>query len=71
MINEVEIPAHVHANLAQLLTLRGKRRLTTKELQKLSGVREEIIMAYENGTGNPTKSKYNKLAEIFGWEEWN
>lgn len=65
-----EIPEHVRKNLAGLKNLREKRHFTLKELQKLTGVREEIITAYEDGTGTPTKSKYNKLTAIFGWKDW-
>ena len=35
-----------------------------------TGVRADIIRAYEEGKGRPTRSKYNKLAEFFGWEAW-
>lgn len=65
-----EIPEHVRRNLAGLRDLREKRRFTLKDLQVLSGVRQDIIEAYENGTGTPTKSKYNKLTAIFGWKDW-
>lgn len=66
----LEIPEHVSASLAKLQHERENKGLSKKELQKLTGVREEIITAYESGTGHPTRSKYNRLAEIFGWEAW-
>ena len=65
-----EIPAHVRRNLAGLQNLRERRNFSLKDLQILTGVRQEIIQAYENGTGTPTKSKYNKLADILNWEYW-
>lgn len=65
-----EIPAHVRRNLAGLRDLREKRNITLKDLQILTGVRQEIINAYENGTGTPTPSKYNKITPIFGWKDW-
>ena len=68
--NTAEIPAHVRANLAGLYQLREKRRFSLKDLQVLSGVRADIIKAWENGTGTPTKSKYNKLSPIFNWRDW-
>ncbi len=30
----------------------------------------ESFRAYEEGKGRSTRSKYNKLAEFFGWEVW-
>ena len=66
----VEIPAHVRAFLQKLQQERENKGLSKKELQKLTGVREEIITAYESGVGQPTRSKYNRIAEIFGWEAW-
>lgn len=66
----LEIPEHVRASLAKLQHERENKVLSKKELQKLTGGREEIITAYESGTRQPTWSKYNRLAEIFGWEAW-
>lgn len=65
-----EIPEHVRRNLAGLRDLREKRNFTLRELQVLTGVRQDIIHAYENGTGTPTPSKYDKLADIFNWKYW-
>ena len=65
-----EIPEHVSKSLLKLKEEREKRGLSRIELQKLTAVREEIITAYESGTRQPTWSKYNRLAEIFGWEVW-
>ena len=65
-----QIPAHVKQCLYNLAYERGLRNLTRKELAKLTGVREDIIGAYEEGKGRPTKSKYNKLAALFEWREW-
>ena len=65
-----EIPEHVRRNLAGLKDLRERRHFSLKELQILTGVRQDIIQAYENGTGTPTKSKNNKLTAIFGWKDW-
>ena len=65
-----EIPEHVRKNLAGLKDLRERRHFSLKELQILTGVRQDIIQAYENGTGTPTRSKYNKLTAIFGWKDW-
>ena len=65
-----EIPEHVSESLSRLQQERENKGLSKKELQKLTGVREEIITAYEIGTGQPTRSKYNRIAEIFGWEAW-
>ena len=67
---EASIPDHVRENLSKLHEERELSSLSPEQLQKLSGVRADIIRAYENGTGTPTRSKYNKLAEFFGWEEW-
>ena len=67
---ETSIPEHVKRNLSKLHEERESKSLSPEQLQRLSGVRADIIRAYESGTGTPTRSKYNKLAEIFGWEEW-
>lgn len=64
------IPEHVANNLYMLAYERELRGLSSRELQKRTGVREDIIVAYESGKGRPTASKYNKLAEFFGWEVW-
>ena len=65
-----QIPAHVKECLFNLAYERGLRNLTREELQRATGVREDILRAYEEGRGRPTKSKYNKLAEFFGWTVW-
>lgn len=67
---ETNIPAHVSKNLSKLREEREYYGVSPEELQKSSGVRADIIRAYEEGKGRPTRSKYNKLAEIFDWEEW-
>ena len=67
---ETSIPDHVKGNLSKLHEERERESLSPKQLQELSGVRADIIRAYEEGKGRPTRSKYNKLAEIFDWEEW-
>ena len=65
-----QIPAHVKKNLNTLASQREEQGMSRKDLQKVSGVREDIIAAYEEGRGRPTRSKYNKLAEYFSWEAW-
>ena len=67
---ETSIPEHVSGNLSKLQEERESKSLSPEDLQKLSGVRADIIRAYESGTGTPTRSKYNKLAKVFDWEEW-
>lgn len=71
MNNNTDIPEHVRLSLSRLQEERGKSGISRTELHKLSGVRENIIAAYEEGKGTPTKSKYNRLAEIFDWELWD
>ena len=71
MVNYIEgIPVMVQAYLHALPKERVRLGLTVQELAKRAGVRKEIIEAYEAGTGTPTKSKYDKLASVFGWETW-
>lgn len=70
MTNDSNIPSHVSENLFKLESERVFYSLSREQLQELSGVRADIIKAYEEGKGRPTRSKYNKLAEIFDWEEW-
>ena len=65
-----QIPEYVSKCLYNLAYERGLRNLTRQELGKLTGVRADIIRAYEEGKGRPTKSKYNKLAAFFEWEAW-
>ena len=65
-----QVPAFVKQMLFNLAYERGLRNLTREELQRATGVREDILRAYEEGRGRPTKSKYNKLAEFFGWTVW-
>lgn len=65
-----QIPAQVKECLSNLANKREQRNLTRKEVARLTGVREDIIGAYEEGRGRPTQSKYNKLAAFFGWETW-
>ena len=65
-----QIPAQVEECLYSLAYERGLLGLTREELQSATGVRADIIRAYEEGKGRPTRSKYNKLAEFFGWEVW-
>ena len=67
---KISIPAHVRENLSKLQEEREFYNLSPEQLQEHSGVRADIIRAYESGTGTPTRSKYNKLAELFDWEEW-
>lgn len=57
-------------NLSELKKLRIERGMTIEELSKVTGVRRDIILAYEEGRGSPTMAKYNKLAEFFGWKLW-
>ena len=64
------VPSMVKENLCSMAAERARLGITVDELRELSGVRKEIIEAYEAGKGTPTKSKYNKLAFIFGWEAW-
>ena len=64
------VPAHVKECLSNLAKERVQRGWTREELQRATGVRSEIIGAYEEERGRPTRSKYNKLAEFFGWEVW-
>ena len=64
------IPAQVEEGLFNLAYERWSLGLTREELQTATGVRADIIRAYEEGKGRPTRSKYNKLAEFFGWEVW-
>lgn len=71
MINDTkDVPAMVEANLHALPKERARLGLTIQQLAKQSGVRKEIIEAYEAGTGIPTESKYDKLASVFGWKTW-
>ena len=65
-----EIPAQVKENLYNLAYERELLGLSREELQRATGVRADIIRAYEEGKGSPTRSKYNKLADFFGWEQW-
>ncbi len=65
-----DVPSMVKQNLCAMAEERARLGITADELRHLSGVRKDIIEAYEAGTGTPTKSKYNKLAFIFGWEVW-
>ena len=67
---EASIPEYVMGNLTKLQEERERKSLSPEDLQRLSGVRADIILAYESGTGTPTRSKYNKLAKVFDWEEW-
>ena len=70
---EANIPEYVRGNLSKLQEERERKSLSPEDLQRLSGVRADIIRAYESGTGTPTRSKYNKLAkvfDVFDWEEW-
>ena len=67
---EASIPEYVMGNLTKLQEERERKSLSPEDLQRLSGVRADIILAYESGTGRPTRSKYNKLAKFFNWEEW-
>ena len=64
------VPEHVKNNLYLLAYEREQRGLSHRELQKLTGVREDILVAYESGKVLPTAGKYNRLAEYFGWEVW-
>lgn len=66
-----EIPAHVRRNLAGFRDLREKRHFTLRDLQVLTGIRQETIQAYENGAETPTKSEYNMLAVVLGWRDWD
>ena len=65
-----EIPAQVKESLYNLAYERELLGLSREELQRATGVRADIIRAYEEGKGSPTRSKYNKLADFFGWEQW-
>ena len=65
-----EMPAQVKESLYNLASERELRGLTREELQRATGVRADILRAYEEGKGSPTRSKYNNLAEFFGWEVW-
>lgn len=67
---EEQIPTFVRQGMSNLANERELRGLTREELQSATGVRADIIKAYEEGRGRPTKSKYNKLAEFVGWEVW-
>ena len=66
-----KIPAHVRRNLAGFRDLREKRHFTLRDLQVLTGIRQETIQAYENGAGTPTKNEYNMLAVVLGWRDWD
>lgn len=65
-----QLPAEVKESLYNLAYERKLLGLTREELQSATGVRAEIIRAYEKGTGCPTKSQYNKLAAFFEWRAW-
>ena len=65
-----QVPAGVMESLYSLAYERELLGLTQEELQSATGVRADIIRAYEEGKGYPTRSKNNKLAEFFGWEAW-
>ena len=60
-----QIPEHVKECLYDLAYERELLGLTQEELQSATGVRADIIRAYEEGKGRQTRSKYNKLAEFF------
>lgn len=65
-----QIPVLVKECLDNLAYERELLGLSREELQKATGVRADIIRAYEKGKGRPTRSKYNKLAAFFDWEAW-
>ena len=65
-----QVPAEVKECLYSLAYERELLGLTREELQSATGVRADILQAYEEGRGRPTRSKYNKLADFFGWEVW-
>ena len=65
-----DVPVMVKAYLRALPKERARLGLTVQDLAKQSGVRKEIIEAYEAGTRTPTRSKYDKLAGVFNWEAW-
>ncbi len=66
----METPKFVREYLNTLEQERERMGISVEELSELSGVRKDILAAYEAGAGRPTPSKYNKLAEVFSWEAW-
>ncbi len=66
----MDTPKFVMEYLNTLEQERERMGISIEELSKLSGVRKDILLAYEAGTGRPTPSKYNRLAEVFSWEVW-
>ena len=62
-------PDFVVENIYRLADFRKKAGITQRELAETAGIAISLINGYENFSF-PTKEKYNKLAEFFGWQKW-
>ncbi len=51
---------------AEISRLRGARRLTQPDLQRLSGIEQAEISRIERGVGNPTLATLEKLSRALG-----
>lgn len=58
----------VQKNLSKILELRVKRNMSRYELGRLIGVSYNTVCNYECGAHYPTRSTYNRLALLFGWD---
>lgn len=70
MIRHKEIPCFVLDNLEKLHKLRVKRGITRNLLSEETEISLSILRRFETGETRPYPKAYNKLAEVFGWEEW-
>jgi DNA-binding XRE family transcriptional regulator len=62
-LSEIEMAAQI---TCALLDARKEKKLSQKELEKLSGVRQQVIARLESGSVNPKISTVNRLLRPLG-----
>lgn len=62
-------PDFVINNIHRLADFRKAQGLTQSELARKLDMSQGSIYSYED-FAYPTRERYNKLAEFFGWQKW-
>ena len=70
MTRRISAPLFVRENIDMMAEYRTRNGQTRGDVARMSGVKHDYISQYERGYCYPNKEHYNKLAEFFGWEEW-
>ena len=67
---EREIPEYVFDNLDNLKAEALAQGYTLKQLAEQCKLAQQTLNGIRSGHLPPTRSSYNKIAEVLNWEAW-